>query len=274
MQASDLKFKIGDIVILSPLAEGPDGPHWKKWGEKYELVTGIVTMLGKGSVSVWWQNGQVSWHGVAYLDHAFGHTSQSQHAPGAKLDDNEKRFIVGIAGPARSGKDTLAQFFVEHGYKRFAFADELKNIVCDMFGWNDRHKDGELKDAVDARWGFSPRRAYQLFGTEFGRALDKDLWVKKADKALCGHKYVIADVRFENEAAFVRNNGVLIHISRPGAETVEAHASENGVSKHPGDIVVTNDGTVAEMCAEAAMQIANATCEKQTSAESNKAVSD
>jgi hypothetical protein len=56
---------------------------------------------------------------------------------------------------------------------------------------------------------------------------------------------VITDVRFENEAAFVRNlGGTLIHVVNP--ETVsrtDAHASENGVAFVDGDILFTNDKT-------------------------------
>lgn len=88
-------------------------------------------------------------------------------------------------------------------------------------------------------------------GTDFGRdMLHPELWLRllAADierMTANGITPVITDVRFENEAAFVRNlGGTLIHVVNP--ETVsrtDAHASENGVAFVDGDILFTNDKT-------------------------------
>ena len=123
------------------------------------------------------------------------------------------RFIIGITGRARSGKDTIAEHLVYgHLYTRFAFADPIKDIVCGMFGWGARHRDGDPKEVDDPYWGFSPRKAYQTFGTEFGRALNPNVWIMMADRQLTSGLWVCSDVRFDNEADFVRDNGVLIHV--------------------------------------------------------------
>lgn len=171
-----------------------------------------------------------------------------------------KRMIVGITGKARSGKDTVAEYLVRvFGYTRFAFADQLKDIVCDMFDWGPAHRDGELKEEIDHRWGFSPRRAFQLFGTEFGRALNPNLWVKMADRKLGAGLWVIPDVRFENEASFVRMNGILIHIERPGIQDVSLHISEAGIPFWPNiDYKITNDGSIWAAHASADLILANA----------------
>lgn len=158
--------------------------------------------------------------------------------------------ILGFTGPARSGKDTAAEYILKwySGFKRFAFADVMKGYVNNMFGWDERHSYGELKEVVDVEWGFSPRRAYQLFGTDFGRALSEDLWVMLACKAMDIRKhYVITDVRFENEARFVRECGFLFHVTTTRElPKVEAHVSEAGVAVAQGDFILRNDGSINE----------------------------
>lgn len=90
----------------------------------------------------------------------------------------------------------------------------------------------------------SPREVYQRFGTEFGRYIDKELWIKLADK-----KYketgclIITDVRFENEAKFIRDNGGrVLHIKNANAKKVNNHSSEKGIAVKNKDIIIHNDG--------------------------------
>ena len=156
----------------------------------------------------------------------------------------ENNLIIGIAGFARSGKDTAGNKLVaDHGFKRYAFADELKDIVNNMFNWDDRHGYGDLKEVVDPALGFSPRRAYQLFGTEFARALDENFWINRAKAKTATGRWVFTDVRFDKEANFIRENGVLIHVERPGVEPVEAHESEKPLKRSQDDYVILNDAT-------------------------------
>jgi len=159
----------------------------------------------------------------------------------------QNRKIIGIAGKARSGKDTIASILLENGYQRFGFADILKETIATMFGWDERHKNGELKDVVDPAWGFSPRRAFQLFGTEFGRGLDENLWITLANRKLGYGKWVVSDVRFENEAKFIRENGALIHVIRDDVVKVEEHSSEAGVFPEKEDYVIENNGSLQDL---------------------------
>lgn len=155
------------------------------------------------------------------------------------------RFILGIAGKARSGKDTIADFLVrEYSFTRFAFADPIKTHVNNMFGWDARHSDGDLKEKADHEWGFSPRQAYQKFGTEFGRSLHANLWLKMANRNLGPGLWVCPDVRFDNEATFCRLKGALIHVERPGVEAVNAHCSEAGVPIYKMDYQIDNSNSI------------------------------
>lgn len=59
------------------------------------------------------------------------------------------------------------------------------------------------------------------------------------------HTLIIKDIRFENEAAFLRShNGLIWHITRPDLQQVNAHSSELGIERAHGDIVLVNDGTL------------------------------
>lgn len=107
----------------------------------------------------------------------------------------------------RAGKDTLARFLVErHGFIRLAYADKLKDVVCDLFRFNDEQREGSLKEVVDPRYGFTPRHAFQIVGTEHMRSLYPKVWTdylflsQIPQLVAQGHeKFAITDLRFENE---------------------------------------------------------------------------
>jgi hypothetical protein len=128
-----------------------------------------------------------------------------------------------------------------------------------MFGWDDRHSDGDLKEIIDPNWGFSPRQAYQLFGTEFGRALRGDMWIHMASiKLASAGSLIVTDIRFENEALWIReNNGILIHINRFQSSSVAAHSSEGGIEYRPGDHVIYNDSTIDHLYSSVEILCAN-----------------
>lgn len=160
--------------------------------------------------------------------------------------------LIGLTGKAGSGKDTFAGMLNKHvKFEPYSFAGPLKDACCGLFGWT-RHQidhDRDFKEAVDPRWGFSPRRAMQLMGTEYGRQmLRDDIWIHMAKIRLneTGKAgLLVTDVRFENEATWIREEGgLLIHIERPDLPAVAAHASEAGVKWEPDDVVITNSGSL------------------------------
>lgn len=160
--------------------------------------------------------------------------------------------LIGITGKARSGKDTAGKFLIDtYEYYRFAFADPLKKACAEMFGIPLNHfYDDDLKELVNPFWGISPRVMAQKLGTDCGREIFfDDIWIRRAEMELKNHKYVvITDVRFENEAEFIRSNGgVLIHIQRDGAQQVNAHKSENGVAVADTDYTVFNNWSIDKL---------------------------
>lgn len=172
----------------------------------------------------------------------------------------EKRFNnvrhIGLAGRAGSGKSTLAAALVRKGYTEYALAGPLKAGLKATFALMDEHfNDRDLKEKEVPWIGLSPRRLAQLYGTEFGRSLvADDIWLRCADQFIKGNggAVVISDIRFENEAEWLRKKGgVLVHITRPGIQAVEGHASEAGIKRHVLDLSFVNDARTVEQAQEA-----------------------
>lgn len=163
--------------------------------------------------------------------------------------------LIGITGRARSGKDTVADFIISitGGYK-YSFADPLKQMLLPLGIDMSEPFWQEHKEATILDYNASPRRLMQTLGTEWGRQLiHPDLWVILANRKLreCARDMVIADIRFENEATWVRSqSGIVIHVLRKSAVPVEQHVSEAGINFEVGDYWIDNDGTLGELKTE------------------------
>lgn len=172
--------------------------------------------------------------------------------------------IIGIAGPAQSGKSTLSNEFrrlIEFRGGEFhekPFAGPLKAMLA-AINVSILEKD---KNVVDARFGVSPRVLMQTLGTEWGRKINPDAWLNVWRSQLpTSGLVVVPDVRFENEAHAIREmGGILIHVTRPVTAdmlAVPAHASEAGIKRQKGDMVLHNDRGIEKVAAFAAQIIDN-----------------
>ena len=160
--------------------------------------------------------------------------------------------LIGIAGRARSGKDTVANFIVAAiGGYRYSFADPIRAMLAPLgVDMSDPYWQARKEEPIPAL-GVSPRRMMQTLGTEWGRQLiNPDLWLIMAHQRLLlnGPGMVIPDVRFDNEAAWIRKHGGrIIHVIRPETKAVEAHASEDGIEMQDTDARLFNSGTLEEL---------------------------
>lgn len=172
--------------------------------------------------------------------------------------------IIGITGKAGSGKDTVGRFIeAQYGFVRRAFATPLKQMLA-AIGIHEPPR--EHKELPLEGWGFSYRRAAQLLGTEWGRKLHDEIWINamsfEIDKdAMAQQHTVITDVRFENEAAMIRERGgVVVHVTgRKYAVASFAltwwdrllgrteHRSEKGIKLHEKDWVIVNYGDMQDL---------------------------
>jgi hypothetical protein len=112
----------------------------------------------------------------------------------------------------------------------------------------------ELKERDIPAIGASYRKMAQMLGTEWGREIDPNFWLKiteakvKYINEIDSGAIVISDVRFPNEAAWVQSQGGMIwKIIRPGVESVREHASEALVNQLPYDWVIDNRGSIADL---------------------------
>lgn len=173
-----------------------------------------------------------------------------------------KQLLIGITGPARSGKDTAARYLAaQYALLTYAFALPLKAALQAMLNLTAEQLDGALKEQPLAWLGKSPRELMQTLGTEWGRSLvHPELWLRLAAENLThmadqsqewSAGFVISDVRFENEAEWVRQRGgIVLHMRRPDAQAVNPHTSEYGIALHSSDVEVHNTADLAHLHAQ------------------------
>jgi len=154
--------------------------------------------------------------------------------------------LIGIHGLAHSGKDKVGKYLLgelEADWKRGAFADIIKDMLAVMgIDCSD-----ESKDTVDPYYEAPVRKLMQTLGSDWGRdMIDEDIWIKAFKKANPSGNFIMTDVRRENEAAFVRENGVLIHLTGRGGIDGSCK-SEGGIEVKEEDIVLDNLGSLESL---------------------------
>lgn len=189
--------------------------------------------------------------------------------------------IIAICGAKRSGKDVLAKHLVAtRGFKKLSFAEPLKKVVKELFNFNDiqvgideENAVGDEKEIIDERWGISPRKALQFFGTEIMQhAIDElipntnrgflaDILLSRISRDSCDScdSYVISDLRFLHEYNKLKSSVkvgkirslIIVKISRPTVNisegTRDAHISENEFIDIPCDVEIINDGSISDL---------------------------
>ncbi len=172
------------------------------------------------------------------------------------------KFVIGITGFKGVGKDTLADALEQSVNKlpmigmigRFSFAAPLYAMMDAFlpFLGVDPVKEPTTRENKETPLpviGGSRRVILQTLGTEWGRQLDPDLWLKILEARINASRFdvvMVTDVRFDNEAKLIQNNqGFVISIERPGFEA-EQHASEKGIDPKYVALRIINDGTEAQ----------------------------
>lgn len=146
--------------------------------------------------------------------------------------------LIGLAGIAGVGKDTLAGFIQsEYGHRIRAYADPLRALLNARFGWQPQQWTNRgWKE--NAHWAnecgnFSPRSWMQWLGTDvLRRYAGEDIFVRLAfeDWDQAPFPMVLSDIRFNNEAkAITDRGGFVIMLHRPDAMPVEPHVSERSL---------------------------------------------
>jgi hypothetical protein len=180
--------------------------------------------------------------------------------------------IIGLAGRMESGKDAAANYLRRHSFSRAAFADEVRREVAHALLINtlpNTAATAEIRGtfaACNVRMVYAKptadpmRKLLQWWGTEYRRAADPRYWISKLERKLdYSQDWVISDVRYANEAEWVRQNGGEvwridrslpvgpgIHTSLDRAEQgFRGHASERLM--FPVDRVISNLGGLQDL---------------------------
>lgn len=136
--------------------------------------------------------------------------------------------IIGLSGIKGNGKDTVADYLVsKYHFQKLSFAYYLKKILKILFKFNEEQLNGKLKQVKDEKWNITPRECMEFFGTTIFRqhiqqlisSIDDNFWIKLMEQSIknCKNKnIVISDIRFENEAIFIKSiGGVIFNIIKP-----------------------------------------------------------
>lgn len=146
-------------------------------------------------------------------------------------------------------------------WNRESFAKRLRRCLYTITG-DDRifALDDETKNSLstikDAEGNYyTIRQLLQKFGTEVGRNISPNLWVDvlmndyiKAKSDGYEEDWIVTDVRFENEANAIRENGgILIRLNRNTGFN-DQHSSETALDDYKNfDLIIDNDGTLDEL---------------------------
>lgn len=174
--------------------------------------------------------------------------------------------VIGLAGLARSGKDSVADTMAQiMGADRYAFAEPLKTMLTSVFGPHFHIGD---RERLCPEAGVSYRHLMQTLGTEWGRdQVGKDLWVNLVERRYNAQKasadqasarngrtsrytMILSDVRFASEAQWVKlQGGLVIYVERSGLTKLDGsgHASEADEARLFADVTVFNDGSLADL---------------------------
>jgi len=157
--------------------------------------------------------------------------------------------LIGLTGNAGSGKSTVAKYLIDKGFYKLSFSDPLKRML--IIAGISTYEDLYIKKSKIARW------LMQKIGTDIVRnQIDRDFWIKKLkenidyllQKNIC--QFVIDDVRFINEADFVKSyNGILIKIDRDVLpyQGIYDHESESELYLIKCDYEIVNNGSIDDL---------------------------
>lgn len=194
----------------------------------------------------------------------------------------DKNLFFSVSGFIGSGKDTVADYLVNHhGFRRESWAGTLKDAVACVFGWDRVLLEGKTnesrkwRDTPDSWWSdrlgidVTPRRVLQEWGTDVCREnYHDDIWIASLENKMRKTKdsIVISDTRFPNELESVKRlGGITIRVKRgPDPDWVEEyletgrtfefakkyphiHASEFSSVGCDYDYIVENNGTIDDL---------------------------
>lgn|SRR5574344_928275 len=185
-----------------------------------------------------------------------------------------RQIIIGLAGRMGSGKSALAKVCENYGYKRINFALPLKTLVCTLFNIESIEILNSLKK-TESSYVFTEeicknisditdinlksilkeckgkelktiREVLQFLGTDVIRKYNQSWHLQKLKEMIDSDKkenFIIDDVRFPNEAEFVKNKkGTVWFVIRAKTDNISNHISETSLkwTDFKNNIIINN----------------------------------
>lgn len=173
--------------------------------------------------------------------------------------------IIGIAGNAQSGKDTIGNLlknmlnidlissalredsllinkivginptdFIK--WETVQYATALKRSVHELFNLPpDINKDYPYSDE------YTVRNLYQIIGTDVARKINPDIFIDILFRKIHSNKdknFIITDVRFPNEAKAIKEYGGIIIKKEASKPSEDIHESESYIDNIEADYIV------------------------------------
>ena len=169
--------------------------------------------------------------------------------------------IVGLMGKKDHGKTVVAEYLMErHDFGSVAFADPLKRKLSELLDiplekFYPTTEEGKIyrETGIIPGPNMTIRQLMQVYGDGCRTMLYNEIWINLVDKMLrasfLGNRLVFSDVRYINEADYVRNQGgYIIRIIDSRKDSGDYHISETeqGMIKQPY-FMIMNDRTLKDL---------------------------
>jgi len=163
---------------------------------------------------------------------------------------NQKHYTINLAicGEKRNGKDLIAKYLVEkYGFKQFAFADEIKRAIKNIYGFSQNRIDNKDEDM---------RGLLQQTGDNL-RNKDEDILINSLLLKINNYQYVltaeyskivISDVRLLKEAEVLKyHNFTIWKVIRNNKPNNDSHKTETETKKIIPNSVIKNNSTEKDL---------------------------
>lgn len=103
---------------------------------------------------------------------------------------------------------------------------------------------------IESKKVWSLRILMQTLGTDIVTQYSPNYWIKRTiNKILDSNEnnFIITDVRFDNEAQALRKFGGKVIFIYRDTGLVDNHASEQGLTPLPGDLIINNNSTLENL---------------------------